>query len=106
MQANFASRRSPAESIVAKPRRTSAAAQCQMSRSALERAIRDPVMGSGQTPCDRGVRRIALDVAGATAVGELVDRVRLTLYGFGVGGRLALRGVAAWAASCIGGCAP
>ena len=42
-------------------------------------------------------------MAGAGAVGELVDRVRLTLDGFGVGRGLEVRGVAARAAAGIGG---
>src|SRR3977135_2269124 len=39
---------------------------------------------SGQTPCNCWLRRIAVDVAGTTAVGQLTGGVGDTLYGPGV----------------------
>src|SRR2546421_9263127 len=50
----------------------------------MERRIRDSMMRSGLTLCNCGLRRIAVDVAGATAVGELAGGVGETLDGLRV----------------------
>src|SRR2546421_11316595 len=50
----------------------------------MERRIRDSMMRSGLTLCNCGLRRIAVDVAGATAVGERGGGVGETLDGLRV----------------------
>src|SRR5437764_11752918 len=65
------------------PRAPSAASSISARRqsrpSAMERRIRHSMMRSGQTSCNGGLRRVAVDVAGATAVGELGGGVGETL---------------------------
>src|SRR6266513_4323643 len=50
----------------------------------MERRIRHSMMRSGQTSCNGRLRRIAVDVAGAAAVGELRGGVGETLDGLRV----------------------
>src|SRR5262249_42271021 len=75
-------------------------------RSALERGIRNSVAGSRETPADRGLRRVAVDVAGAAAVGELAHGVVGPLEYLRIRGGPEVLGMAAGAGAGVRGRGP